>query len=95
MSSFQVTPTAVSCASLPLGAISGAVAELHQASFAHATAAGGTPAAGAVEGLMTRWSQVLPEFALSGERLAAAVTGAAASYEVTDSVIAGASEGEA
>jgi hypothetical protein len=92
MSSFQVTPGAVSAASLPLGAISAAVAELHQGSFAHGMAASGTPAAGAVEGLMGRWSQVLPEFALSGDRLAAAVLGAAADYELTDTVIADASE---
>jgi hypothetical protein len=94
MSSFQVTPTAVSAASFPLGAISAAVAELHQGSFAHVTAASGTPAAGAVEGLMARWSQVLPEFALSGDHLAAAVMGAAEGYELTDTVIADASQGE-
>jgi len=93
MSSFQITPTVVSAASLPLGAISAAVADLHQRSFTHATAASGTPAAGAVEGLMARWSQVLPEFALSGDRLAAAVVGAAEGYELTDTAIADASQG--
>lgn len=93
MSSFQVTPTVVLAASLPLGAISGAVHDLHGGSYAHVSAASGTPAAAAVEGLMTRWSQVLPHFALAGERLAAAVAGAAAGYEVTDTVIGDACDG--
>jgi hypothetical protein len=94
MSSFRVTPETVSAASAPLGAISAAVAELHRGSFAHVTAASGTPAASAVEGLMGRWSQVLPEFALSGERLTAAMAAAAAGYELTDAVIGGACGGK-
>jgi hypothetical protein len=93
MPSFQVTPAALSATSAPLGAISAAIAELHQGSFAHVTAASGTPAASAVEGLMGRWASVLPHFALSGERLGAAVLGAGAGYELTDAVIGEACEG--
>jgi hypothetical protein len=95
MSTFRVTPATVAAGSAPLATISAAVAELHRGSLAHATAAGGTPAAPAVEGLMGRWSQVLPEFALASERLAAAVGAAAADYELTDTVIGAACDGQA
>jgi hypothetical protein len=95
MSTFRVTPATVAAGSAPLATISGAVQELHGGSYAHATAAGGTPAAAAVEGLMGRWSRVLPEFALASERLAAAVGAAAADYELTDAVIGAACDGQA
>jgi len=88
MSSFQVTPEAVSEVSARLGGISGHVADLHGRLGAHADAGHGTATAGALDGLMGRWVQVLPVYALAGERLAAAVAGAAEGYRRSDAAVA-------
>ncbi|MGB9183312.1 MAG: hypothetical protein WCB67_04540 [Solirubrobacteraceae bacterium] len=87
MSSFKVTTAAVGEASARLGGISGGVSDLHGRLAAHSGAGMGTPADGALEGLLGHWAQVLPVFALSSERLSAAVGSAALSYAGSDAAI--------
>lgn len=92
MSGFRVTPEAVSEIGARLGGISPSVSELHGRISGHVDAAHGTPAAGAVGRSMGRWSRALPEFALAGERLAAAVAHAAAGYRRSDQAVGHACE---
>ncbi len=46
------------------------------------------PRRGPLDGLMGRWAQVLPVYALAGERLSAAVAGAAEGYRRSDTAVA-------
>lgn len=90
MSTFRVTPAAIAEAAGRLGAISSGVDGLHGRLGAHSGAAAGTPLDGALDGLIGHWAQVLPVFALAGERLTGAVGGAAAAYTVSDAAVGGA-----
>lgn len=92
MSEFSVLTGGVAAASTRLGTISGGVQELHGRLGTFSGAAAGTPADGAVEGLLARWAATLPQFALAGERLSGAVSNAAEGYSVTDQAVAGASD---
>jgi hypothetical protein len=87
MSELRVSPHHVADSAARLGGISGGVAAHHAHARRHADAALGTPAEHAVGGLMARWSHALPEFALAGDRLAAAVAVAAMGYAVTDAAV--------
>jgi len=93
MSEFRVTPEAVAEVSSRLGGISGTVGDLHDRLGTHRAAAEGTPIGGAFAGLLTRWGHVLPLYALAGDRLSAAVGGAATSYTISDGAIADACGG--
>ncbi len=88
MSKLQVTPEAVAEVSGRLSGISGHVQELHGQLAGHAEAAHGTPAEGAVGSLMGHWAQMLPLYALAGDRLAGAVGGAAEGYRRSDGAVA-------
>jgi uncharacterized protein YukE len=88
MSSFQVVPSAVTDTASRLSGISGHVQEIHgRLGICHG-AASGTPAAGAMDGLVARWGAVLPQFARSAETLTAAVSAAATDYAGTDGAVA-------
>ena len=97
VSSFQVVPVDVTDAATRLSSISGAVRDVHGRLGACSGAAAGTPAEGAVSGLLGRWRSVLPDFAGSAESLTLAVGAAAQDYGTTDADVAAAypSEGGA
>lgn len=95
MPRFQVTPEAVSDVASRLGGISAGVEDLHAGMGAHASAAMATPVDGALAGLMGHWAQVLPVFALAGDRLSAAVAGAAIAYRTSDAAVGDAAAREA
>jgi hypothetical protein len=88
MSSFQVVPSAVSDTAARLSGISGGVQDIHGRLGSCHGAGAGTPAAGAMNGLMGHWSAVLPHFARSAETLSAAVAAAARDYAGTDGAVA-------
>jgi hypothetical protein len=88
MPEFLVDPDAVAEASLRLSAVAGGLAESVGRAGYHVGAAGGTPAAGAVDDLLGHFSRVLPEFALAGAQLSRAVGAAASDYRTTDSAVA-------
>lgn len=92
MPAFLVDPNAVVEASLRLGTVAGGVEDVHGQLGRHLGAAVGTPAAGAVDDLLARFSQVLPQFALASAQLSRAVAGAAGGYRGTDSAVAAACE---
>jgi hypothetical protein len=88
MPEFLVDPDAVADASLRLDAVAGGLADVLGRVGYHVGAAAGTPAAGAVDDLLGHFSQVLPQFALSGAHLSGAVRAAASDYRTTDSAVA-------
>jgi hypothetical protein len=92
VSSYRVTPAAVLSATSPLHGIPASVTELHGRVGSHRSAGERTPADGAVQGLMGQWAQVLPLYALSAERLTAAVAAAAVEYQRTDESVAEAAD---
>jgi hypothetical protein len=75
-----------------LSAIAPGSSEFHGQVTTHATAAEDTPAHGAMGGLMARWATALPQFAEAGDRLQAAMHGAARAYAQSDAAIAAAAE---
>jgi len=87
-----VDPHAVTEASARLGTVASGVEDVHGKLARHLGAAGGTPAAGAVDDLLAQFSLVLPRFALAGAHLSRAVGEAARGYHRTDSAIAAACE---
>jgi hypothetical protein len=88
MPAFLVEPTLVADASLRLSAIPSGIEDVHQRLGHHLGAAAGTPAAGAIDDLLSRFSQVLPQFALASTHLSRAVSGAARDYHGTDAAVA-------
>jgi hypothetical protein len=92
MPEFLVDPDAVADAALRLSGVAGGVADVLGRIGYHVGAAGGTPAAAAVDDLLGHFSQVLPHFALAGEHLSGAVGAAAGDYRGTDSAVAEACE---
>jgi uncharacterized protein YukE len=73
-----------------LSGISPQTGEFHGQVTTHATAAASTPAHAAMSGLMARWATALPQFAEAGERLEAAMHGAALAYAKSDAAVAAA-----
>ncbi|HEX3690975.1 MAG TPA: hypothetical protein VHV28_14840 [Solirubrobacteraceae bacterium] len=88
MSEFRVITDSVHDISGRLGGIGPEVSTFHGAASGHAQAGAGTPAAPALEGLMGRWSSVLPLYAMSADRLSAAIRGAAECYRAGDQALA-------
>jgi uncharacterized protein YukE len=75
-----------------LGGIAPGTSEFHGQVVRHTSAAAQTPAHEAVSGLMARWAAALPRFAEAGDRLQAAMHGAARVYAQADAAVASASE---
>jgi hypothetical protein len=93
MSEFSVITSAVEDMSARMGAISPETADVHGQASAHVSAAANTSLDGTLGGLMGQWTAVLPHFGLSGERLQAAMQGAAAHYRAADAAVEGAAGG--
>jgi hypothetical protein len=93
MSSFSVVTSAVQDMSTRLGVISPEVAELHGQVGTHSSAAAQTSLHGPLSSLMGDWAAALPHFGLSGERLQAAMQGAAAHYRAADAAVGDAAGG--
>ena len=87
MSEFSVVTGVVDDMSTRLGVISPEVAELHGQVGTHSSAAAQTPLHGALSSLMGDWAEALPHFGLSGDRLQAAMRGAAAHYRAADAAV--------
>ena len=85
---FLVDPNVVADASLRLECVPRGVEGIHAQLGRHLGAAAGTPAAGAIDDLLSRFSQVLPQFALAGTHLSRAVGGAARDYRASDASVA-------
>jgi hypothetical protein len=92
MPAFLVDPNLVSDASLRLGSVPREVEDIHGQLGRHVGAAAGTPASGAVDDLLSRFSNLLPQFALAGAHLSRAVGGAARDYHASDATVAEACE---
>jgi hypothetical protein len=90
MPAFLVDPNVVTDASLRLSSVPRAVEGVHGQLGRHLGAAAGTPAAGAIDDLLSRFSQVLPQFALASAHLSRAVGSAARDYHDSDAAVAGA-----
>ncbi|HEY1567064.1 MAG TPA: hypothetical protein VGF68_08610 [Solirubrobacteraceae bacterium] len=60
---------------------------LHGQVQTHTTAAADTPAHDALSGLMGHWATFLPHFGLAGDRLSAAMRGAAHVYQQSDAAV--------
>lgn len=88
MSELRVITDAVHDISGRLGSIGPEVSAFHGAASGHAQAGAGTPAGPALEGLMGRWSATLPLYAMSADRLSAAIRGAAECYRAGDQALA-------
>ena len=73
-----------------LSGIAPGAREYHEQVTTHATAAADTPAHDAMSGLMARWATALPQFSEAGERLQAAMHGAAQGYARSDEAVAAA-----
>jgi uncharacterized protein YukE len=92
VSQIEVVTAAIEDMAGHLGAISPATHELHGQVGRHAAAGANTAADGAVSGLMARWAAALPRFAEAGERLQAAMHGAAVAYAKSDAAVAAAAD---
>jgi uncharacterized protein YukE len=75
-----------------LSGIAPGTSDFHGQVVKHTTAAAQTPAHEAVSGLMARWAAALPRFAEAGDRLQAAMHGAAQAYAKSDAAVAAAAE---
>jgi hypothetical protein len=95
MSEFSVVTSEIEGMSGRLGVISQDAADLCGAAGQHASAAAQTGADGALNELMGRWAVALPRFGLSGDRLQAAMRGAATAYATTDAGIGDAATADA
>lgn len=93
MSQIEVVTAAIEEMAGRLSGISPETTEFHSQVTTHATAAANTPAHEAMSGLMARWGASLPRFAEAGERLQAAMHGAAQTYAKSDAAVAAAAEG--
>lgn len=93
MSSFNVVPVAIADTAMRIATIPGGVEEAHGRLGGLGAAAAGTPAAGALDDLLGRWSAALPRFGLSAQSLAVAVAAAGHAYSSADSAVAGAAAG--
>jgi hypothetical protein len=94
MSEFSVVSDAVAAAGTRLGSISTGIDEIHGRLGGQSGAAAGTPADGAIEAMLARWSAVLPQFGRAGDSLSGAVSEAVHSYLGTDAAVAAAATSE-
>ncbi|MGZ4299966.1 MAG: hypothetical protein ACXVVK_23260 [Solirubrobacteraceae bacterium] len=92
MSEIHVVTAAIQEMAGRLSGIAPGTGEFHGQVVTHASAAASTPAHEAVSGLMARWATALPQFAEAGERLQAAMHGAARAYATSDAAVAAAAE---
>jgi hypothetical protein len=92
MPAFLVDPNVVADASLRLGNVPHGVEDIHERLGRHVGAAAGTPAAAAIDDLLSRFSGVLPQFALASAHLSRAVGSAARDYHASDTAVAEACE---
>jgi hypothetical protein len=88
MPTFLVDPSVVADASLRLECVPSAVQDIHGRLGHHLGAAAGTPAAGAIDDLLSRFSHVLPQFALASAHLSQAINTAARDYHASDTAVA-------
>jgi hypothetical protein len=75
-----------------LSGIAPGTRDFHGQITRHVAAGADTPAQEAMSGLMARWAAALPQFAEAGDRLQAAMHGAARAYANSDAAVAGAAE---
>jgi len=87
MSEISVITGAIEEIAGRMDGISPGTGALHGQIQGHASAAADTPAHEALSGLMDHWAAVLPHFALSGDRLSAAMRGAARVYDQSDAAV--------
>lgn len=92
MSQIEVVSAAIEEMAGRLGGIAPRAGELHGRVGGHAAAAANTPAHEAVSGLMARWATALPQFAAAGDRLQAAMHGAARAYAESDAAVGAAAD---
>ena len=92
MSQIEVVTAAIEEMAGRLSGIAPGSSEFHGQVITHATAAANTPAHEAMSGLMARWATALPQFAQAGERLQAAMHGAARAYAKSDAAVAAAAD---
>ena len=92
MSQIEVVTAAIEEMAGRLSGIAPGTGEFHGQVTTHATAAANTPAHEAMSGLMARWATALPQFAEAGERLQAAMHGAARVYAQSDAAVAAAAQ---
>ena len=90
VSQIEVVTAAIEDMAGRLGGIAPGSREFHGQITTHATAGVETPAQEAVSGLMGRWAAALPGFAEAGDRLQAAMHGAAQAYALSDVAVAAA-----
>ena len=92
MSQIDVVTAAIEDMAGRLSGIAPGTSEFHGQVARHTTAAADTPAHEAMSGLMTRWATALPRFAEAGDRLQAAMHGAARVYARSDAAVAAAAD---
>ena len=92
MAQIEVVTAAIEEMAGRLSGIAPGTGEFHCQVRTHATAAANTSAHEAVSGLMRRWATALPQFAEAGNRLQAAMHGAAQAYARSDAAVAGAAD---
>jgi uncharacterized protein YukE len=90
VSQIEVITAAIEEMAGHLSGIAPGARDYHGQVTTHATAAANTPAHGAMSGLMARWATALPRFAEAGERLEAAMHGAAQAYARSDAAVSAA-----
>ena len=87
MSEISVITGAIEDMAGRIDGISPGAGALHGQVQTHSTAAADTPAHDALSGLMGHWAAVLPHFGLAGDRLSAAMRGAARVYQQSDAAV--------
>ena len=92
MSQIEVVTAAIEEMAGRLSGIAPGTSEFHGQVITRATAAANTPAHEAMSGLMARWATALPQFAEAGQRLQAAMHGAAQVYAKSDAAVAAAAD---
>lgn len=92
MSQIDVVTAAIEDMAGRLAGIGPGTRDFHGQVARHVTAAADTPAHGAMSGLMARWANALPQFAEAGDRLQAAMHGAARTYAKSDAAVAAAAD---
>lgn len=92
MSHIEVVSAAIEDMAGRLGGIAPGSRDFHGQIATHAAAAADTSAHEAMSGLMARWAAALPRFAEAGDRLQAAMHGAARAYAESDVAVAAAAE---
>jgi uncharacterized protein YukE len=92
VSQIEVVTAAIEEMAGRLSGIGPRTGEFHGQVTTHAAAAANTPVHEAMSGLMARWVTALHQFAGAGERLHAAMHGAARAYAQSDAAVAAAAQ---